>query len=523
MKLVITLLFILFAIKGYAQLTQPARFEKLQKSYDDEFTVISLEKEGIALFRETDKYKEGKHSWQVILLDTALQEKLDTLIAIDREYSILGYEYISSKLNLLFQVGDFSKKKLILCSVNLQGLDITQTNIKTELDITLTHFSSMGSSVLLGGYISGEPAVVMYETSKANVYVVPGFLQRNTELLDLRVNENNTFNVILAERIAGENKRIIFRTFDSKGKLLLEDIIVQDDSYTIQAALSSTLRQDDLILLGTWGNRSSNRAYGFFATMVNPFVDQKITHTAFGQLNHYLDYLKPNQAQKIKNKTKEALGKGKLHDYSNAVIPYKIIEHDKGFLALVETHSPVSQSPPNYYNNPSGPNSNNPYYNSNPYYNTYPTSRLYRPPLYSANVANDQEIKVYSSSLLLFNTKGEIVNDYSIKLKDVRLPSMHQVADANFTNGIIVFLYKKENRIFFKRIDSVDDEIKEGEDAVKLKDTFDEFRSEEERYGGVKQWYSDFFFTWGYQTIRNMNTEKDRTREVFYINKLVVR
>jgi hypothetical protein len=522
MKQALTFFLILLGLQSYAQLSQQARFEKPQKSSEEEFTIISLEEEGIALFRETDKYKDGKHSWQVILLDTALQQKVDTLITIDREYSILGYEYVSSKLNLLFQVGDFVKKKLILCSVDLQNLIIAQIEIKTELDIALTHFNSMGSTILLGGYISGEPTIVIYEINKANITVVPGFLQRNTELLDMRVNENNTFNVILAERVSGENKHLVFRTFDSKGKLLLEDIILQDNSYTLQTALSSSLHQDDLIVFGTWGTRNSNRAYGFFSTMINPFEDQKVTHTAFGQLNHYLDYVRPKLAQKIKTKTKEAITKKKLYDYSNAVMPYKIIEHEKGFLALAETHSPTSQSLPAYYKNPSAPNSNNPYYNSNPYFNAYPTSRLYSPPFYSTTVADDQEIKVYSSSVLLFNTKGEIINDYSVKLKDIKLSSVRQVTDVNFYDGIITFLYKKENKIYFKEIDPANDEVIEGEDLIKMKHALDEFREEEEGYGGVKNWYSKFFFIWGHQTIKNMKEEKDMMRRVFCINKIAI-
>ncbi len=518
----VTLLVVLFALPGYAQLEQPARFEKIQKSSDDDFTVVSLKEDGIALFRETDKYKDGKHSWQVLLLDTALNLKVDTLLSVDREYSVIGYEHSSTGLTLLFQMGDFTKKKLILCTLNFQNFEITQTDIKTELDIRLTHFNCIGTNVLLGGYISNEPAIVLYEANNASVQIVPGFLQRNTELLDVRVNENNTFNAVMVERNSNESKRIIFRTFDSHGKLLFEDTIEPDESRTIQTAICSSLKRDDIILLGTWGTRNTTRSYGFYATMINPFEEQKIVPNAFGELTHYLDYLKPKRAQKIKVKTKNAITSGKLYDYTNTVMPYKIIEHDKGFLALAENYSLVSASTPTYYNNPASPAWNNPYNSMNPYYNMYPTSRLYRPHGYSSTVANEEEIKTYSSSLLSFNTKGVLDNDYSMKLEDVKISSLHQVTDANFHKGIIVFLYKKENTIYFKRIDPINEEEVEEKQLLKLRDSLDEFRSEEEDTGGVKHWYSEFFYAWGYQTIRNIQAETDKTREVFYINKLVV-
>jgi hypothetical protein len=519
-----TFLIVVATLPSFAQLEQPARFERVQKSSDDDFTIVSLKENGLALFRETDKYKEGKHSWQVILLDSSLNQKVDTLISVDREYRIIGYEHSAFRLTLLFQLGDLVKNKLILCTLNLQTFEIQQTDIKTELNIRLTHFNCIGSSVLLGGYISNEPAIVLYETNKASLQIVPGFLQRNTELLDVRVNENNTFNVVMVERNANESKRIIFRTFDSQGKLLLEDSIEPNESRTIQTAICSSLQREDIILLGTWGTRNSTRSYGFYATMINPFEQQKITTTTFGELSHYLDYLKPKRAQKIKAKTKTALADGKLYDYANTITPYKIIEHDKGFLALAENYSMVSKSAPMYYNNSTNPTWNNPYNSMNPYYNMYPTSRLYRPQGYSANVANEEEIKTYSSSLLSFNSKGILENDYSIKLEDVKISSFHQVTDVNFHKGIIVFLYKKKNSLYFKRIDPTNEEIIEENQLVKLKDSFDEFRNEEESSGGVRQWYSEFFFTWGYQTVRNIKAETtDKTREVFYINKLVVR
>lgn len=506
----------------HAQLLQPARFELEQKALDNDFTLVSLNEEGIALFRETDKYKDGLHSWQLILLDTALNQKVDTLIKVERDYGIIGHEYIQGKFNLLFQVGEFAKNKLILCTVDLQTLELKLSEIKTELDIRLTHFSSIQNSVLFGGYISSEPAVVLYDVAKAKVQMVPGFLQRNTELLDLRVNENNTFNVVMVEKISGESKRIIFRTFDSQAKLLLEDIIESEENRSIQTAISSSLLNEDLLITGTWGIRNSNRSYGFYATLINPFEEQPLKLTAFGNLSHYLDYLKPRRVQKIKSKTKTALAAGKVYDFTNNVLPYKIIEHKEGYLILAETYSPVSFNNTSYYNsqNPQSNWNNSTYYN-NPYYNTYPTSRLYRPISYSQNVANEEEIKTYSSTLLSLNAKGEIENDYSIKLDNIKIPAISQVTDANYYNGNAVLVYRKESKILYKKIIQLSDDVEEGEETIKLNDTFDEMRNERDKDAGIRHWHQDAFFTWGYQTIRNINL-KDRTREVFYVNKVVI-
>ncbi len=67
--------FLTNAITGNTQITQPFRYEREQKNYEDYFNVISLEENGLALFRERDKYKNSNKIWALIFLDTALKEK----------------------------------------------------------------------------------------------------------------------------------------------------------------------------------------------------------------------------------------------------------------------------------------------------------------------------------------------------------------------------------------------------------------------------------------------------------------
>ena len=64
-----------FSAISFGQLAQPFRYERLQKNSDDYFHVISLKENGIALFREREKYKNNNKLWELILLDTTLQEK----------------------------------------------------------------------------------------------------------------------------------------------------------------------------------------------------------------------------------------------------------------------------------------------------------------------------------------------------------------------------------------------------------------------------------------------------------------
>ncbi len=77
-----------------AQISQPHRFERKQKSADEYFNVISLQKEGLALFREQEKYKGPNRVWELIMLDTALVEKKTMEIEVKERYKLIGYEVV---------------------------------------------------------------------------------------------------------------------------------------------------------------------------------------------------------------------------------------------------------------------------------------------------------------------------------------------------------------------------------------------------------------------------------------------
>lgn len=60
-------------------------------------------------------------------------------------------------------------------------------------------------------------------------------------------------------------------------------------------------------------------------------------------------------------------------------------------------------------------------------------------------------------------------------------------------------------------------------EKIKLKEPHEEIRNEREIEGGIKHWIGNSFYIWGYQTIRNVQRKNERVRDIFYINKAVVR
>jgi hypothetical protein len=513
--------FLAFSNLALSQISQPHRFEREQKGSDEYYTIISLKEEGLALLRILDKYDGGKRKSELVLLDTALNEKGVIEFDVEQRNSMLGYEYIAGNLVLLYRQGENAKKFLFLNFDLASRTETARIEINPELEFKITHFSKVNNHVVLGGYVSDDPAVILFNLLDKQIKVLPGFFQKDTELVDVRVNQNNTFNTIITDRTDRAARKLLFKTFDEEGNVLLETGAPIGDDIVLQTSISSTLEREDLIVLGTWGQRAGRQSSGFFAWPVDPFKEQQIEYTYFGQLEGFFDYMNPKRARRIKEKTKQDIQDNKRPDFSTYVVPFRIVEHKDGFLMLAEVYDPQSSSP--YYANP--------YYNNPAFYGSgispywpgyYPGMRMYRAPyMYGSNVKNSDQIKTYSSAVLAFDSKGKLLWDYSLKLDDMTSAALEQEADFHYDGETLTILYKKESELILKRFSIESDQSQENKIKVTVTDPLDEIRHETEQEGGILHWEGNSFYMWGYQTIRN-TTKEDKVRDIFYINKVVV-
>jgi hypothetical protein len=514
----VAFLLILIVSPAYSQVVQAKRYEREQKNSDDYFHIISLEQKGLALFRERDKYKNSNRIWELLFLDTAMNEKSVLELEIKERYKMVGYETSDNNLYFLFRAGETNRNDLMLIDISLQGEEKNRYLIKPDMDFRLTHFIKAGSNFAFGGYVSNESMLMIYEPSGNNLKVVPGFFQKDTELVDLRTNQNQTFNVVMINRTSRGERKMIFRTFDETGKQLMEDGVVIDDDITLQTGLTSTLEREDLLVAGTYGERNSKQSQGFFTLPVDPFGEQKIKYIDFGQLNNFVKYMNEKRAERIKQNSKEATAEGRQPTFTTYVMPYRIVENKNGYFLLAEVYNPMHSSPavsPYYYN---------PYYTSsgyNPYWYYYPgMSRMYRPYMYNnPNPRSSDETKSLQTVVVAIDQHGNVKWDQSLKLEEIRMPSLQQVGDFYIDKDRLHIIYKKESELKVKSVVLSSNTVSEQSEKIMTLNEQDIIRSEKETESGVRHWYGNSFYVWGYQTLRNANME-NKVRDVFYINRI---
>jgi hypothetical protein len=498
------------------QALQPARFEWDEKGQDNGHLVISLQQHGLAVVRDADQFKEGRKIFEVIALDTALQTTWQTELALASRMRWVGYEPLYPTVYLLFREGDTDDSDLHLLALDLRQQTIDRYNIKQEVSFRLSHFSVVSQHAVLGGYISREPSLLLFDLSSRQLKVVPGFFSTDHELLDVRVNQNNTFNVLSTSRSSRERKHLALRTFDEYGRQLLEDKMELDADKSIVAGITSALAGDDLLVAGTYAVGNNKVPAGFFFALADPFRNQAIAYFDFAQTDHFLDYMPPRRTAKIIAKAQRQRESGKAPDFKVATSVVKLEETNDGFLLHTEQYQSSSGLAPYPYQN----SYYNPYFNPVYYgspYGMFPyRTRYTSAPNASGN--STEEVRMLQGHVLAIDKRGKPGWGHSLPLKELRLPSLQQLTDFYHEHNKVFIAFKADKEIYLSGRVAYDKEYLRDTTQIKLKNPADVIRQESSD-SGLRHWYGRNFFFWGYQSVKDQ-ASGEPPRSVFYINKL---
>lgn len=512
----------LLSTVALAQVEQTARYEREYKFNDPELLLVPMSDKGIAIINDKDKYNEGKKLWGITALNSDLVESWNLELETEPRYRLVGYEYKDNLIFLLFRINDHEGSDLSLVTIHLETQEIKRFSIKQELTFKITHFGVLSRAIVLGGYVNHDPAVLVFDLGTENLKIVPGFFVSDTELLDLRMNANNTFNTLTIDRNTKEKKKLMLKTFDTAGAMLFDDNIEIDAKRAILSGITSTLVNDELLITGTWTEGTSKQASGIYSVLADPFSDQPIKFYDFGSLQNFLEYQTPaKKAARLKEKSKEAKVSGAIPDFKTYTSVIRMEEQPGSFAVLAEVYQPTSNftSTPYWagYSNPYSYGGYNPYgfgYGYNPFMNRY-----YNPTYqYNNGPTQVSEAKIQYSSILLFDLQGNLTHDYGIVLKEKKIKGLEQTADFIINKGNAAIAYKKEKELFVIRHNPDGSKLDTLQNSLKKQEEF--VRSDSDN-GNVRFWYQNFMYSWGYQHIKDQEKKsEDPNRYVFYINKI---
>lgn len=520
MQLFIFLLVSLHVL-AFGQVSQIQRFELEHKNSDHDFIIINMGAQGIALVRDLEKFENDKKVWETIFVDSTLHESWRATIEVGTRMNILGHEFRDGNIYLIFS--DQESTKVQLTEIHSASKLMASHLFKPQVAMQYTQFIVVKNKAVFGGYISKEPALILYDLANESTKVVPGLFQSHGELLDLRANSNDTFNAVVTERQSNASRKMVIRTYDANGVILVDDAIAIDEGKSILTAITSTLVHDELMIMGTWTYGSNRSAAGIFSVGVDPFSDQKINFYDFPSLNHFLDYMKPKRMARVKAKADSRRKVNKNIEFRVHTLPVRIEETNEGFCLLAEVYDPPTQSGSRtanpYSNTGYNPYAYSPYgFNSMPY-RYYGNPYGYNPYAPTGNYYSFAETRMMHSSLLFFDNHGQLTGDNGLKFPEIKLSTKEQVSDFVLYNNRVTMAVKNEKEFLVSQ-SQPDGTFKEEKFLVALQSNTESIKSESNDDGRLRTWYGRYFFIYGHHSIKD-NSEKG-SRNVFYINKVKV-
>jgi len=487
------------------------RFEiAVERNKDNaDYTLVPMYEQGLALINELSKTAyDRENKWNIALLDTALQAQFNAAISLDDRYTLLGHDYNSGKVYFLFYNSEQHQAPYHLVRIDPSSRMLTRYNIAHELDYTLSFFYVVADNALFGGKVSKEPLVMSFNLERKNTKIIPGFFQGNTELLDVHPNANNSFSILMQKKTQSAST-LDLKILSTTGEVLFQAQTKIDNQYSILTGFSSSLITDELVVSGTWAKGKSKMAGGIYSWRIRT-GDESPQFVNFLELNEFIAYQNKKQQDRLQQKASRRKKKGNPFNYYANVRPTRLEENQNGFFLHAEVKEVVS-----------APVNRNPYqsmaYPSAFGYRDFygPLNQYYHPNQWYA-ASSVQEALVVESVAIQFDDAGRLKNDFSMPMKNIRGDYAEQKSDFLAVSDQLTFAFKDGSSVYRKRVNL-------GNNQAVL-DTLSllppDRKKGEELQGdtGIRFWYGNTFYAWGYQSYIPYNA--DKSVEVFYLSKV---
>ncbi len=487
-------------------LSQPSRIEFEVERDRGDFFVVSGGEDGILVVEDTQKgVSGGGFEWKLHMVDTAFNVVWSKAYAIPAGGSLLGYEYFGGKFFLLFNKSRFRSEDLLVYQVSADSEEYLTYEISTVFPVDISHFESVGETLLIGGYANFRPVVITYNINDKIPRVVPGFYDSKNDMLDLVVDEESQlFTVILTEKMRNKKFTVRVKTFTAKGDLIQDNLVNPGEKKSLLDAASTTFSNGLQYMAGTHSKKSPFYSQGFYLSKFINGAQQFNKYYLFADLNNFFNHLKPKKEQRIKNRIERKKERGKVKKFNYRLLVHKILQRNDEFIMIAEAYYPRYSY---------GTNSGTAF---SPVGFTQNTYRGYQP--FNPDFLG---YKYTHAVVVAFDRNCNITWDHTFRIEDIQTYVLDENVIVTPIRDKIILTYLEENEIRSKVIQG--DEVIEGRtfNPVKLSFEADEIKTRDPRLEGIEKWYDETLFAYGIQTIKNENGVGGKiNRKVFYLNKI---
>ncbi|MBK6265393.1 hypothetical protein JKA74_10125 [Marivirga sp. S37H4] len=504
MQYSITLFFIFFSLSVFSQITQPLRYEIEIDDFYDPYFIVSAEEKGIFIFKEMPKESTFKENvWEIIRLDTLLQEVDRQEIIIDKKFNFKGYDYQKGRFVMLFQEGRDYAEDLLFISFMADEFHI-QTYIYDNLvPINLTEFEMKNDAVVFGGNVNTRAALMMYNFTAERGVVLPGFYNDRSSLLQIVTKSDDEWvRIITSERRYDKSYGITVRAYSTQGELMFTQNIDGEENISLTDGRIVDSSKGGDLLAGTYSTkRRRETSRGLYIADLSDPDEKEINFYNYADLDNFFNYMREKRKDRIKKRIARKKIKGKKLRFSYRLYVQDIVKQKDQNILIGEGYYPT------YTNSSSG-------------FMPYSTDAFM-----TRNSAQVFDGYKYTHAVLMgFNDEGKLLWDNSFEINDLKSFQLEKHIHLAFTEDQIIMLYLFKQQLKVKVIKG--QEIVEGKFSEDLKLLYDddEVKANNDELEGLENWYDNTFFAYGVNRVKNLRDNNiELNRKVFFINKIVVK
>lgn len=484
-----------------AQLNQPDRFEIPLE--DVEYDVISAEEKGLFLIMKDINDKTNETVWKVLMLDKQFNLVWSREYVVPLKQTLLGKYYEKGKLHFLFAKNDPKDRNLDLVSFNHESGGIEIRLIRNYISLALFDFKVLENAIIVVGYYNYRPLVLHYDFESQVPTILPGLFMEEASITQLKVNQNKTFNILIKGRNLDRESTIFLFTYSFGGELISKVVLDTEQKKALLFAQSVPLSLQSQIIAGVYGNRNSDYSKGVFLANVNEYGEQQIQYINYADLSNFFNYLKDRKEARIRKRIARRRAKDKKIKFNYRLLVHDIFEDNGNYIVLGEAfYTKYKQVQGDYYG-------------------IFTPIWTINRGLVKTNYVFDGY--VYTHAVILgFNQKGELLWDNSFEINDVKTYELEQYVHATKIDDKLALLYVFKDQIRSKIIK--ENTVIEGKETIpiQLKYNNDSLVEGSTEILGLKGWYDNVMFTFGKQSVKNLQTVGvELKREVFFINKVL--
>lgn len=482
-----------------SQVKQPERFEYSLTEDEGSFELSKIENNKLLLFRKNRQVTSEGRAWQFIKLDSALNKEWEKIFFIDEDLIYARHASIDEHLYFLFINGNKKTTNLELVDIQSENGPATKRTIKNVIPFNLTHFEASRHGILIGASYNYRPLILYYNLEQKKSKILPGFYHERSELVQIKVNEDQTVDVILSGTSFNtrNKKTLLIKKFDQEGNMIRDIILDNKEQKSLLFGRSCDLENGRQIVAGTYANRNSDYSRGIFLASINDYGEYNINFYNYGDLENFFSYMRAKREQRVLERVQRRKIRDRKLRFNYRLLMHDVIRSGDKYIMLGEAFYPRYKHPSNAE-----------------------IAGFFTGPARNAEVIFDG-YRYTHAVVAAFDESGKLLWDNSFEINDVKTFKLEQFVHVNVQDDKVVLLYVYENQIRSKIIS--DNEVLEGKtySDIALKFESDKLAKSGNSIGEIVQWYDNNFYTHGIQEIKNLrDSDVGITRRVFYVNKV---